>query len=62
MPVTRRHPMGRVLRCTLCGREIARGEEYWCCNGCLACRACLPELARQELASCREIHGRELSL
>ena len=51
-----------VLRCTLCGREIVRGEEYWACNGCRACRECLPELAQRELAPCREIRGRESAL
>lgn len=57
MTPIRRHP-GRT-RCTLCGREILRGEEYWACNGQRACRECLPELARRELAPCREVRGRE---
>ena len=57
MPITIRR---RVLRCTLCGREITRGEEYWACNGLLACADCLPELARRELAPCREIRGGEV--
>lgn len=48
-----------VLRCTLCGREIGRGEEYWACSGHRVCRDCLPELARRELAPCHEIRGRE---
>ena len=39
----------RLVRCTLCGREITAGEEYWCCNGSRVCAGCLPELARQEL-------------
>jgi len=60
MLTTKRRPMGRALRCTLCGREITRGEEYWSCNGQLACRECLPELARRELAPCREVCGKEL--
>ena len=51
-----------ALRCTLCGREIAPGEEYWACNGHLACAACLLELARRELAPCREIRGGEARL
>ena len=38
-----------AVHCTLCGREIVWGEEYWCCNGTLVCRACLPELALREL-------------
>ena len=49
----------RCLRCTLCGREITPGEEYWCCNGSLACGDCLPDLARRELAPCREVCGKE---
>lgn len=48
-----------AFRCTLCGREIVPGEEYWACNGSLACRECLAELARRELSPCREIRGRE---
>ena len=51
-----------VLLCTLCGHEIALGEEYWACNGKLVCAECLPELARQELAPCHETHGKERSL
>ena len=57
MLTTTRRP--GTLRCTLCGREIVRGEEYWACNGCLACPDCLPDLARRELAPCREIRGGE---
>ena len=57
--IDRRQP---VLRCTLCGQEILKGEEYWACNGWRACGACFPELARRELAPCREIHGREAVL
>jgi len=48
-----------VLRCTLCGGEIVRGEEYWACNGSRICAGCLPEFARQELAVCRETRGEE---
>lgn len=59
MTSTRRRPETRALRCTLCGREILRGEEYWACNGHLACRDCFPDLARRELAPCREVRGRE---
>lgn len=54
-----RRSRGQALRCTLCGREILRGEEYWSCNGQLSCGECLPDLARRELAPCREIRGRE---
>jgi len=61
MLYTRKYPRCRsVLRCTLCGQEIAQGEEYWACNGNLACGMCLPELARRELAPCREVRGKEL--
>jgi len=61
MLYTRKPPRRRgALRCTLCGQEIALGEEYWACNGSLACGRCLPELARRELAPCREVRGREL--
>ena len=49
-------------RCSLCGREITPGEEYWVCNGTLVCRACLADFARQELAFCREICGKETIL
>lgn len=60
MLTVRKHRQGRTdTRCTLCGREIVPGEEYWACNGQLACAACLPELARRELAPCREIRGKE---
>ena len=54
MTTTRKRPGIAPLRCTLCGREVLRGEEYWACSGHLACRECLPELA-----PCREICGRE---
>lgn len=52
-------PVRRIVRCTVCGRELALGEEYWCCNGARVCAVCLPELARQELRPCREIRGQE---
>lgn len=48
-----------VLRCTRCGREIARGEEYWNSGGSRVCGECFPEFARSELAFCREIRGEE---
>ena len=51
MTYTRQAP---ALRCTLCGREITLGEEYWSCNGHRCCYDCLPELA-----PCREVRGRE---
>ncbi len=46
-------------RCTLCGREIGLGEEYWACGVRRICGECFPEFARGELAPCREIWGEE---
>ena len=54
-----RRPRRHVLLCTLCGREITMGEEYWACNGAQVCTACLGDFARQELAPCRETRGKE---
>ena len=48
-----------ALLCALCGQEITEGEEYWFCSGSSVCAGCLPDLARRELAPCREIRGRE---
>ncbi|MCI9332708.1 MAG: hypothetical protein HFG05_11140 [Oscillibacter sp.] len=62
MTKTKRRPGAELLRCTLCGRELLRGEEYWVCNGLLACGECLPDLARRELAPCREILGGEAEI
>lgn len=56
--IYRRRPR-QVLLCTLCGREITEGEEYWFCSGSSVCTACLPDFARQELAFCHETRGRE---
>lgn len=56
-----RRPGGTLL-CTLCGREIVQGEEYWACNGSRVCAACLTDFARGELAPYRETRGREASL
>lgn len=47
------------LLCTLCGRAITLGEEYWSCSGSQVCAGCLEEFARGELAPFREIRGRE---
>ena len=49
----------QTLLCTLCGREITEGEEYWACNGSRVCGGCLGAFARTELAACREVRGRE---
>ena len=59
---TRRAKRQTPVRCTLCGRESTVGEEYWDCNASRICWECLPEYARQELTSCREIRGREAGL
>lgn len=48
-----------LIRCTLCGREVPAGGEYWACNGHQICGGCLPEFARRELAPYREIAGEE---
>ena len=56
---TKKRSVSAVVRCSICGREIASGEEYWVCNGTLACTDCLPDLARQELLPCRVLRGKE---
>ncbi|WP_418732417.1 hypothetical protein [Dysosmobacter sp.] len=56
---TKKRSVSAVVRCSICGREIASGEEYWVCNGTLACTDCLPALARQELLPCRVLRGKE---
>nr|WP_325196302.1 hypothetical protein [uncultured Oscillibacter sp.] len=55
-----RRPKRQTLLCTLCGREITMGEEYWACNGSRVCEACLADFARQELAPCHETRGKEM--
>ena len=60
--VHRRPGRQTTLRCTLCGREITTGEEYWACNGNRICANCLLEFARQELAPCHETRGKEVGL
>jgi hypothetical protein len=54
-----RRPERWRLHCSLCGQEIAESEEYWFCNGFSVCADCLPEFARQELAPCRLLRGKE---
>ena len=56
---TKKHSVSAVVRCSICGREIVAGEEYWVCNGTLACADCLPNLARQELRPCLVLRGKE---
>ena len=55
-------PFGRqtTLCCTLCGREIPLGMEYWACSGSIVCPACLADFARQEFSPCRETRGKEM--
>ena len=59
---TKKRSVSAVVRCSICGREIASGEEYWVCNGTLACTDCLPDLARQELLPCRVKGGQTMTL
>ena len=54
-----RLPLEGILRCTLCGEEILRGESYWYCNGQSVCGACLETFARAELAPYRRVRGGE---
>lgn len=54
-----RRPGRYAVRCTLCGQEITRGEEYWACNGSCVCAACLVEFARKELCAFHETRGKE---
>ena len=56
---TKKRAAFAVVRCSICGREITVGEEYWVCNGTLACADCLSELARRELRPCRVLRGKE---
>ncbi|MCI8480477.1 MAG: hypothetical protein HFG08_06320 [Oscillibacter sp.] len=59
MEIIRRPRRRCALLCTVCGREITKGQEYWACNGSRVCAGCLAEFARLELAPCREIRGEE---
>jgi len=45
--------------CTLCGAEIGEGGDYWQISGHLVCPACLPEFARRDYLSCRQVRGEE---
>ena len=60
-PSNRRLTRHTYLFCTLCGREITMGEDYWYCNGNCVCAACLPEFARTELAPYQETRGKEFT-
>ena len=59
MPFPYRRSPRHDLLCTLCGREITTGNEYWVCNGSCICEACLSDFARQELAPCHRTRGKE---
>ena len=50
-----RRPERWRLRCSLCGQEIAEGEEYWFCNGNNICEHSQPEIQRQEKTPCRKL-------
>lgn len=56
-----RRRLRRTLLCTLCGREITYGEEYWVCNGTCICVDCLPDFARREFMPCHLTRGKEWS-
>ena len=59
MPDSHCRSVRQSLLCTLCGREIVPGNDYWVCNGNLICADCLGDFARIELAACRETRGKE---
>ena len=54
-----RRPERHILACTLCGREIPFGAQYWYLNGSSVCPACLADFARGELAPYRQVRGEE---
>ena len=56
---TQRRPGRHPILCTLCGREITAGQEYWTCNGSRVCTDCFVDFARLELSPCRETRGKE---
>ncbi|WP_455582382.1 hypothetical protein [Dysosmobacter sp.] len=59
MPQTMHRRRRHCLFCTLCGREISTGQEYWYCNGSCICADCLSDFARAELAPYRATRGKE---
>ena len=61
-PYPCRRDARQILLCTLCGRDITNGSEYWICNGSCICADCLSEFARQELAACHQTRGKEQCL
>ena len=62
MPISHRRKPQKILLCTLCGREITTGNEYWVCNGSCICAACLTDFARQELSAYHQTRGKEQRL
>lgn len=59
MPDSHRRNPRHTLNCTLCGREIVPGNDYWFCNGNCICADCLGDFARLELAACHQTRGKE---
>ena len=47
-----------VTACTLCGRELYDGDEFYAVNGAAVCEDCLADFAREEYRSFR-LSGRE---
>ena len=45
--------------CSLCARELLRGEMGWYLNGMRVCAECFPAFARVELAGCEVTFGME---
>lgn len=56
----RRQRYGRPCGCcSLCTRELLRGETGWRLNGLNVCADCFPALARAELAPYEIVFGME---
>ena len=47
-----------VTVCTLCGRELYDGDEFYAVNGAAVCEDCLADFVREEYRSFR-LSGRE---
>lgn len=47
-----------VTACSLCGRELYDGDEFYAVNGAAVCEDCLTDFAREEYRSFR-LSGRE---
>lgn len=64
MRFTRRQPQDPqaaqpIVCCTLCGRGLYQGEEYWHINGQQICGDCLLPFARADYAAHHCICGKE---